>query len=51
VNIADMDVGQSPEGETALMVLATGQPVPDEVRTALEAADGITSVHVLSREA
>jgi D-3-phosphoglycerate dehydrogenase len=51
VNIADMDVGQSPEGETALMVLATGQPVPDEVRSALEAADGITSVHVLSREA
>lgn len=50
VNIADMDVGQSPEGDAALMVLATSQPVPDEVRTALEAAEGITSVHVLSRD-
>ena len=50
VNIADMDVGQSPDGEAALMVLATSHPVPDSARDALEAADGIISVHVLSRE-
>jgi hypothetical protein len=28
VNIDDMDVGRSPQGEAALMVLATSSPVP-----------------------
>jgi D-3-phosphoglycerate dehydrogenase len=50
VNIADMDVGQSPDGDAALMVLATSQPVPEEVRVSLEANDGIISVQILSRE-
>ena len=31
INIADMDVGQSPAGASALQVLATSQPVPPEV--------------------
>lgn len=44
VNIDDMDVGKSPEGESAMMVLATGEPVPAEVQDELRAADGIVSV-------
>ena len=28
VNISDMDVGRSPSGEAALMVIATDTPVP-----------------------
>ena len=49
VNIADMGVGQSPTGESALMVIATSQPVPADVLAALAAADGVTSVHAASR--
>jgi D-3-phosphoglycerate dehydrogenase / 2-oxoglutarate reductase len=45
VNIADMDVGQSPSGESALMVLATSQPVPADAQDELRGADGIESVH------
>lgn len=41
VNIADMAVGRSPEGGTALMVLATDQPVPDEVIARLASEPGI----------
>ena len=44
VNIADMHVGQSPSGESALMVLATSQSVPAEVQDQLRAADGVQSV-------
>jgi len=44
VNIDDMDVGKSPEGESAMMVLATGAPVPVPVQEELRAADGIVSV-------
>jgi len=44
VNIADMDVGQSHSGASALMVLATTEPVPAEVQAQLAAADGIHSV-------
>lgn len=47
LNIADMDVGQSPSGESALMVLATSAPVPAEVQERLRAADGIVSVHAV----
>ncbi|MDQ3146358.1 MAG: phosphoglycerate dehydrogenase [Actinomycetota bacterium] len=47
VNIRDMDVGQSPEGEAALMVLAVGGPVPPAVLDRLAAAPGIHSVHAL----
>ncbi|MBK5223240.1 MAG: phosphoglycerate dehydrogenase [Acidimicrobiia bacterium] len=49
INIADMGVGQSPGGESALMVIATGESAPAEVIAALAAADGITSVHAASR--
>jgi D-3-phosphoglycerate dehydrogenase len=47
VNIADMDVGQSPHG-TALMLIATPDPVPSEVIDHLRGAAGILSVHALS---
>jgi D-3-phosphoglycerate dehydrogenase len=47
VNIADMDVGQSAAGASALMVLATGSPVPVEVQDALRDAPGIHSVHAV----
>jgi D-3-phosphoglycerate dehydrogenase len=47
INIADMDVGQSPDGIAALMVLVTAQPVPAEVQDQLRAAEMITSVHAI----
>ena len=47
VNIADMDVGQSPHG-TALMLIATPHAVPAEVIDSLRGAPGILSVHSLS---
>ena len=49
VNIADMDVGQSAEGASALMVIATTEPAPAEVQDALRAAPGIHSVHAVER--
>ena len=48
VNIDDMDVGQSPDGEAALMVLATGQPVPAEVQDELRSSELIISVHAIN---
>ena len=42
-----MDVGRSATGATALMVLATTEPVPAEVCDALRAVDGILSVDTL----
>ena len=50
VNIADMDVGQTLEGDAALMVLATSTPVPPEVQEQLRSADGINAVHAISLE-
>ena len=47
VNIADMDVGQSPRG-TALMLIATPDAVPADVIDGLRGAPGILSVHSLS---
>jgi D-3-phosphoglycerate dehydrogenase len=44
VNIADMHVGQSASGESALMVIATSQPTPSAVQDQLRAAEGINSV-------
>ncbi|MBW3537253.1 MAG: phosphoglycerate dehydrogenase [Actinobacteria bacterium] len=41
VNIADMAVGRSAEGGTALMVLATDQAVPEEVVARLVSEPGI----------
>jgi D-3-phosphoglycerate dehydrogenase len=49
LNISDMDVGQSPEGASALMVVSTGEPVPEPVQEQLAASDGVASVRVLSR--
>ncbi|MEJ7585329.1 MAG: phosphoglycerate dehydrogenase [Acidimicrobiales bacterium] len=49
INIADMDVGQSPEGTSALMVVSTSEPVPAPVQDLLRASEGITSVHLISR--
>lgn len=48
LNIADMDVGRSPKGTSALMVIATTDPVPADVLEALRASDGVTSVAVAS---
>jgi hypothetical protein len=42
-----MHVGRSPEGEAAMMVLATSTPVPAELVDQLRAAPGIHSVHAL----
>ncbi len=48
VNIADMDVGRSPDGRSALMVLATDRPVPAAVQDAIRAELGILDVRALS---
>ncbi|MCU1351047.1 MAG: serA [Acidimicrobiales bacterium] len=50
VNISNMDVGQSSSGDSALMVVSTTEPVPEELVGLLGAADGVESVHVISRE-
>jgi D-3-phosphoglycerate dehydrogenase len=47
VNIADMDVGRT--GTTALMVLATDQPVPTETVAVLRGTEGILDVHLVSQ--
>jgi len=44
VNISDMDVGRSPAGEAALMVLSTDQPLPADVLAELRQAPGILHV-------
>ena len=49
INIADMDVGQSADGDSALMVVSTTEPVPAEVQDRLRAAEGVTDVRLLSR--
>jgi len=48
INIADMDVGQSATGESALMVLATTEAAPAAVQDQLRAVDGIVSVASLT---
>jgi D-3-phosphoglycerate dehydrogenase len=48
INIADMDVGQSPDGVAALMVISTTQPTPTDVQDRLRAGEGITSVHAIT---
>lgn len=47
VNIADMDVGKAHAGGTAMMLIAPTAAVPEPVVSALRAAPGIISVHVL----
>jgi D-3-phosphoglycerate dehydrogenase / 2-oxoglutarate reductase len=48
LNIADMDVGQSPDGVAALMVISTTEPVTTEVLDRLRAEDLIISVHAIN---
>ena len=50
INISDMDVGRSPSGVAALMVLATDRALPPEVITELQSADGILQVATVSQE-
>jgi D-3-phosphoglycerate dehydrogenase len=45
VNISDMALGRSPEGERALMLLSTDQPVPPDLVTRIEAMDGVREAH------
>ncbi|HEX8581345.1 MAG TPA: phosphoglycerate dehydrogenase, partial [Acidimicrobiales bacterium] len=44
INISDMDVGVSPSGEAALMVLSTDRPPPTEVLDDLRRQPGILQV-------
>jgi D-3-phosphoglycerate dehydrogenase len=48
VNIDDMDVGRSPEGNAALMVIATAEPVPDAVQDELRASSLVREVHAVT---
>ncbi len=48
VNIANMALGKSPGGDTALMVLATDATVPAEVVRGLAAQAGILDVHAVA---
>jgi D-3-phosphoglycerate dehydrogenase len=43
INISNMDVGQSPQGEAALMVIATEVPVPDDVVERVTQQPGVQS--------
>jgi D-3-phosphoglycerate dehydrogenase len=45
VNISDLDVGQSPSGESAMMVLAIAAPLSAEVEDQVREAKGVRSVH------
>jgi hypothetical protein len=45
-----MDVGRSPSGVAALMVLSTDQVPPPEVVAELRAADGILQVATVSQD-
>ncbi len=41
VNISDMDVGRSAEGQAALMAISTSEPVPEATVAAVRAAAGV----------
>ena len=47
VNIANMDVGQSPSGEAALMVIATEVPVPSDVVEKVTNQTGVQSARAI----
>jgi D-3-phosphoglycerate dehydrogenase / 2-oxoglutarate reductase len=47
INIADMDVGQSPEGAAALMVLSTDQPVAADLLDRIRQLDGVQWAHAV----
>jgi hypothetical protein len=42
-----MDVGQAPDGKAAMMVLATGIPVPAEVQARLRSEPLVDTVHAV----
>ena len=48
INISDMDVGKSPTGEAALMVLTVGSVVPAPVLDELRSSPGVIQVHPVS---
>ncbi|MCO5319245.1 MAG: phosphoglycerate dehydrogenase [Microthrixaceae bacterium] len=48
VNIDDMAVGAGPDGERALMVMATDRAVPETVAEELRCTDGVRSVSVVA---
>ena len=50
INISDMDVGRSPSGVAALMVLSTDRALPAEVHAELSAAEGILHVATVDQE-
>ena len=47
INISNMDVGQSPRGEAALMVIATDAPVPAEVVERVARQEGVQSARAI----
>jgi D-3-phosphoglycerate dehydrogenase len=47
INISNMDVGQSPSGEAALMVIATDAAIPADIVTALTALQGVQSARAI----
>ena len=47
LNIADMDVGQAPNGASAMMVLSITDAVPAEVCERRRAVEGIVSVDAI----
>jgi D-3-phosphoglycerate dehydrogenase len=47
VNIDDMDVGRAPDGQAAMMVLATGTPVPPAAQERLRSDRLVDSVHAV----
>jgi D-3-phosphoglycerate dehydrogenase len=48
VNIADMHVGRSAAGSSALMVLSTDEMVPAQLLAELRASEGVLSVHTIN---
>ncbi len=48
VNIANMALGRNRNGGSALMAIATDQPLPAEAVTVLRDAPGITGVHLIA---
>jgi D-3-phosphoglycerate dehydrogenase len=50
VSISSMAVGPSATGNTALMVLSTDRPVPDDTFASLRSRDGILDIHRIASE-
>jgi len=48
VNIADMRLGRTPGGDTALAVITSDEPIPDVVRDRLVGQPGIVDVQVVN---